>query len=308
MMSEKPNQRPNCEEILESYKLWTLSEIELNAEKVFEKALNSSQNEESYVFKLIKKRITVPESWVTEYTQDSIRREIIECDITEKLTDGLYGYEKRYFEGENCLVKKIKIYDQREEEFMKDFENLFSITQLNSERLVKYSNVSLQHNISKKNGLVIYEKSLTLEILMEFCGQSLRDIIREIETDLCLKQKLLTPLGFYLSSELFAEILEGVNYLHENHIIHGDLNLDNILLKIGYNKSFVKIAETGLTDLKKYSDMAEANPKPTSSQNIRKFSSSAPEVVNGRKPDKKTDIYSLGHVLQQLFFIAINKL
>jgi serine/threonine protein kinase len=56
----------------------------------------------------------------------------------------------------------------------------------------------------------------------------------------------LTPVGHYIASILFIEILNGVRYLHQNSIIHRDLKPANILVKKGVNnKYFVKIADFG---------------------------------------------------------------
>ncbi len=67
---------------------------------------------------------------------------------------------------------------------------------------------------------------------MDVCDKTLEDIIDEIHSDSYLKvDEILTPIGYYIASKLFTEILECVQYSHEHNIIHRDLNLSNIMLK-----------------------------------------------------------------------------
>ena len=63
----------------------------------------------------------------------------------------------------------------------------------------------------------------------------MNEIIEEIKKDSNLySNEMLTELGFYITSEIFVQILNGVNYLHKQNkpIIHRDLNPWNIMLKI----------------------------------------------------------------------------
>jgi serine/threonine protein kinase len=56
----------------------------------------------------------------------------------------------------------------------------------------------------------------------------------------------MTPLGYYIASELSIEILESVDYLHKQKVIHRDLKPNNILITDRMNGRFVKIADFGL--------------------------------------------------------------
>ena len=73
---------------------------------------------------------------------------------------------------------------------------------------------------------------------MELCDKSLNDVIEEMRNllDVYLNETL-TELGLYIASEIFVQILNGVNYLHKqnNPIIHRDLNPDNIMIKVDEN-------------------------------------------------------------------------
>jgi serine/threonine protein kinase len=47
--------------------------------------------------------------------------------------------------------------------------------------------------------------------------------------------------------DLFVEIIEGINYLHQNNIIHRDLKPGNIFLTEEDNKLSIKIGDFGLS-------------------------------------------------------------
>jgi serine/threonine protein kinase len=104
-------------------------------------------------------------------------------------------------------------------------------------------------------------------------------------------------------SQIFIQILEGVNYLHKQKLplIHRDLKPANILLKKDEAKGFcVKIADFGLIAIHKYSEQSHTLDKGTPKY-------MAPEVRDSKKYDTKADVYSLGVVFQNLFSFDINE-
>jgi serine/threonine protein kinase len=95
--------------------------------------------------------------------------------------------------------------------------------------------------------------------------------------------------------------LKGVQYLHENNIIHRDLKPDNILLKKDENcKSFIKIADFGLSVLHKFSEQSH-----TSDVGTPKYV--APEVMNNKKYNFKADVYSLRIIFEDLFDLMFER-
>ncbi len=126
----------------------------------------------------------------------------------------------------------------------------------------------------------------------------MEDIIDHFENDSSLKNdEMLTPLGYYIASQLFIEILEAVNHLHEHKppLIHRDLKPGNILLNRKSKDRFVKIGDFGLATLHEMIGQSH-----TSDVGTAKYI--APEV-DTKEYTTKADIYSLGAILMELFDI-----
>jgi serine/threonine protein kinase len=133
---------------------------------------------------------------------------------------------------------------------------------------------------------------------MDLCDITLDDIINEINNDCYMKaNRVLTPIDYYIASQLFIEILEGIQYLHEHNVIHRDLNPLNIMLKNDmHNRKFIKIVDFGLIAIHKFAEQLHSPDKG----NIEYIT---PEVLDGKKYDTKSDVYSLGIILSHLFDI-----
>jgi serine/threonine protein kinase len=86
---------------------------------------------------------------------------------------------------------------------------------------------------------------------------------------------LLTPLGYYISSEIFIELLECVNYLHKHNIIHRDLKSSNILITFGNYGRFVKLGDFGLATVHDFEGQSHSKYTET-----RIFT--APEVMHSK--------------------------
>ncbi len=106
-------------------------------------------------------------------------------------------------------------------------------------------------------------------------------------------------LGYYISSELFIELLECVDYLHRQKIIHRDLKPSNILITEGIKSRFVKLGDFGLAVNHYFEEQSHSQWTGT-------IKYMAPEVKNGRNYNMKADIYSLGVIIRELFQIEEN--
>jgi serine/threonine protein kinase len=141
---------------------------------------------------------------------------------------------------------------------------------------------------------------------MEICDKTLRDVINEINENIEMKSnETLTPIGYYIASQLFIAILESVEFLHKQNpsIIQKDLKPENILLKRSKNsKKFIKIADFGLVAIHEIVQQSHTIYKGT-------LKYMAPEVIDNSKYDMKSNIYRLYVliIMQELFCIDENR-
>jgi serine/threonine protein kinase len=170
----------------------------------------------------------------------------------------------------------------------KSLKELQIMAQIRSDYTVNYNNSWI-------------EKNEILYIQMELCFNTLKGIMEQKLNEFKrTRSEVMTPLEYYISSELFKEILEAVNYLHKQNpaIIHRDLKPSNILITEGKNGRFVKLGDFGLSVIHEYDEQKHT-------EGLGSVRYVAPEVLNGRDYDMKADIYSLGVVSQDLFDVDI---
>ncbi len=82
---------------------------------------------------------------------------------------------------------------------------------------------------------------------MKVCDKTLENVMNQIKDNTNLlnssgEGNTLTLLGYYITSQLFIEVLEGVRYLHKQNprIIYRDLKPNNILISKISEKRFIK--------------------------------------------------------------------
>lgn len=86
-----------------------------------------------------------------------------------------------------------------------------------------------------------------------------------------------------------AALLEALEYIHRQGVVHGDLKPDNIMVTPGGEG--VKLIDFGLGDSEDYALLKGGGGTPNYM---------SPEIAKGGAPSKSSDIYALGCILKEL--------
>ncbi|CAG2108563.1 unnamed protein product, partial [Medioppia subpectinata] len=186
-------------------------------------------------------------------------------------------------------VKRVLFGDFSEEKKQKILKEVQSLAKLDSEYVVKYYHSWLESN--------------HLFIQMEFCSQSLKSILKDkpIVFERQPEDQINDVFEYFISCEIFKELLECVQYLHSSDppVIHRDLKPENILINVNikYNRC-VKLCDFGLaTD---HNIDGHTDSRYTHSV-CGTFGYMAPEVLTGKRYNHKSDIFSLHAIGEHLF-------
>lgn len=104
-----------------------------------------------------------------------------------------------------------------------------------------------------------------------------------------LKKRRVLPEGEALS--LTSKICEALDYLHQRGIVHRDLKPENIML---CNNGSIRVMDFGIALYPHCRRLTFIGFAPGTPHYM------APERVNGKRGDGRTDIYSLGAMLYQM--------
>ncbi|CAG2166066.1 unnamed protein product, partial [Oppiella nova] len=196
----------------------------------------------------------------------------------------------------NYAVKIINTNDFSDEEIARTFNEAKNLAKVNSIYSVKYYD-------SWPEGDSYY-------IQMELCSDSLKNILQHKPQE--FNRQFGEPMNcyeYFISCEIFREILECVQYLHELNpqIIHRDLKPDNILIdRNGRNGRFVKLCDFGLATVHQKSIHLFTSNKHTSG--VGTLGYTAPEVLLSKTYDHKCDIYSVAIIGENIFEFDLSKL
>ncbi|CAG2109612.1 unnamed protein product, partial [Medioppia subpectinata] len=192
--------------------------------------------------------------------------------VSHKTTGDVFAIKK-------CQLRVLTA--KQRENVLKETENLIK---LRSEYVIQYYYSWIQYNC--------------LYIQMELCFNGL---IHLIKTQRKLF-KMYKTYDYYISYDIFKQLVESVEYLHKNNIIHRDLKPDNVLISMPYiytNHRYIKLCDFGLSkEVKALSD--EYNQRSAKhTADIAQYM--APEAQFGTDYNHLIDVYSLALIGAELF-------
>ncbi|CAG2108432.1 unnamed protein product [Medioppia subpectinata] len=145
------------------------------------------------------------------------------------------------------------------------------------------------------------EKSKYLYIEMQYYEKTMLDIM--IDKPHAFGRRFgqsMSTVEMYITCDLFAQLLEGVDYLHslQTPVVHRNLKTTNIFVTESCaDGSFIKIADFG------YEKFDKLGVKPVVDHTFDGLLSkyTALEVIKGRKYGQNADVYSLGIIGDEWF-------
>ena len=183
----------------------------------------------------------------------------------------------------NNKKKGINIWE--EDEIQEQSDDIIEIV----DESKKYESVEKNKKFDRKN--------CYLYIQMEFCeGQTLKEAIAKKSLDDTTKWDVISSL------------IDVINYIHEHKLIHRDIKPSNIFLDRNNN---VKLGDFGLATLSKSKNLVNLHINKDFlmskggdilSCGVGTMYYCSPEQEKGISYDEKTDIFSLGIVIFELFF------
>ncbi len=209
-----------------------------------------------------------------------------------------YPYYYRSRGIEYSAIKRIEFTPVvGKDKIIREYLNYLIITRncFGNEYLVKHFDAWFEESV------VANQPGISLYIQMELCDKTLKDVINEFYNNWSLIYNgTLTPVGYYIASQIFTQILEGFNYLHERDLIHRDSKPANILLKKCDQKGLcVKIADFGIMVTHKFTGQSHTANQGTYHYMAPEVKKKAPEVKY-EEYGTKSDIYSLGVIFKEL--------
>ncbi|NXY80057.1 CDK10 kinase, partial [Glareola pratincola] len=199
-------------------------------------------------------------------------RSVKEFEKLNRIGEGTYGIVYRARDtvtDETVALKKVRMDNEKDG---MPISSLREITLL----------LQLQHpNIVELKDVVVGNHLESIFLVMGYCEQDLASLLENMQT----------PFSEAQVKCIILQVLKGLQYLHENYVIHRDLKVSNLLMT---DKGCVKIADFGLA--RSYG----MPPKPMTPKVVTLWYR-APELLLGMTTQTTSiDMWALGCILAEL--------
>ena len=190
--------------------------------------------------------------------------------VLGKGTFGSVCIVHRKIDNQTYAMKSVKMIQLTEKEKQNALNEIRILASLNHKNIIGYKEAFFD------------EESQTLNIIMEYADDG--DLSTKI------KYNLKNGLIFHESIiwNYLIQILEGINYLHENKVIHRDLKSANLFLM---NDGTVKIGDLNVSTIAKMGIAFTQTGTPYYA---------SPEVWMDKSYNNKSDIWSIGCISYEL--------
>lgn len=314
-------------------KLFKNTQIKLISQDSEELVLSESSNEllekpnmESLIELVSENKFEVNDMRNILMTTSRYQNEFVKL---EHLGEGSYGLIDKVYhklDGKIYAIKKIPLSPKIDKDIFKSkLDEIRVLANMNHPNILRYHSSWMEYysweecfegdssnSITELEGLY-----LTIFLQTEICDSNLRDWL--------VKRNKTKKINKKTSMYILKQILEGLSYLHKMKLIHRDIKPENILLvkpkandaykyllsdKTDFDNSeynfLVKIADFGLAKSQFKSAEIEIldDSKNYNTEGIGTRLYASPEQLKSSDYNYKSDIYSLGLVIAELFHIV----
>ncbi|CAG2117548.1 unnamed protein product, partial [Medioppia subpectinata] len=111
--------------------------------------------------------------------------------------------------------------------------------------------------------------------------------------------RIMTEFEYYISYEIFKQLVESVKYLHNNNVIHRDLKPDNVLIDNENNYRYIKLCDFGLSKSVDVLNYRYRQSRVKHTADVVQYM--APEAKSGTNYNHLVDVYSLALIGAKIF-------
>ncbi|XP_037030806.1 serine/threonine-protein kinase STK11 isoform X2 [Bradysia coprophila] len=196
----------------------------------------------------------------------------------ELLGEGSYGKVKEVLDSEDLSRRAVKILTKRKLRRIPNGEQ-------NVRREIQLLRKLKHRNVIELLDVLYNEEKQKMYLIMEYCVGGLQEMV-----DSAPEKKL--PL--FQAHNYFVQLLDGLEYLHSQGVIHKDIKPGNLLLTLDHT---LKISDFGVAEAL---EMFAEDDTCTTGQGSPAFQ--PPEIANGQETflGFKVDIWSSGVTLYNI--------